>query len=66
MSSGLPRAGTVSYPIYFGGADSIAEITRPSLEVAPGTRWHYANRDTLLLVRSMRTVMDDGEYHRFP
>jgi CubicO group peptidase (beta-lactamase class C family) len=66
MSSGLPRAGTVSFPIYFGGADSIAEITRPPLEVAPGTRWHYANRDTLLLVRSMRSVMDDAEYQRFP
>jgi len=66
MSSGLPRSGTVSYPVYFGGADSIAEVTRPPLEVAPGTRWHYANRDTLLLVRSMRAVMDDGEYQSFP
>lgn len=66
MSSGLPRAGAVSYPVYFGGADSIAEITRPELEVVPGTRWHYANRDTLLLVRSMRSVLGDERYHRFP
>jgi CubicO group peptidase (beta-lactamase class C family) len=67
MSSGLERSGAVSYPVYFGGADSIAEITSAPLEVEPGTRWLYANRDTLLLVRAMRRVIgDDAAYLAFP
>lgn len=59
MSSGLERAGSGAYPVYFDGADAVAETTRARLEVAPGSRWHYANRDTLLLVRAMRHVIGD-------
>jgi CubicO group peptidase (beta-lactamase class C family) len=67
MSSGLERSGAVSYPVYFGGADSIAEITSVPLESEPGTHWHYANRDTLLLVRAMREAIgDDRVYLAFP
>ena len=67
MSSGLQRRGAVSYPIYFGGADSVAEVTGAPLEATPGSRWHYANRDTLLLVRSIRSALgDDAAYHAFP
>jgi CubicO group peptidase (beta-lactamase class C family) len=67
MSSGLERAGAASYAAYFGGADTVAEITRAPLEVEPGTRWFYANRDTLLLVRSMRQAIgDDARYRALP
>jgi CubicO group peptidase (beta-lactamase class C family) len=67
MESGLERAGAVGYPIYFGGADALTELPRARLEAAPGTRWHYANRDTLLLVRAIRaTLADDAAYHAFP
>ena len=67
MSSGLAERGAAAEAIYFGGADSIAEITRAELEAEPGTRWRYANRDTLLLVRAMRQVIgDDVSYWSFP
>jgi CubicO group peptidase (beta-lactamase class C family) len=67
MSSGLERSGAVSYPVYFGGADSIPEITSARLEAEPGTRWHYANGDTLLLVRAMRQAIgDDAAYLALP
>jgi CubicO group peptidase (beta-lactamase class C family) len=67
MSSGLEREGAEAYPAYFGGEDTIEVITRARLEAEPGTRWHYANRDTLLLVRAMRrAISDDGRYWRFP
>jgi CubicO group peptidase (beta-lactamase class C family) len=67
MSSGLEEEGAAAEAIYFGGADSIPELTRARLEVAPGTRWLYANRDTLLLVRALRHVLgDDVAYWSFP
>jgi CubicO group peptidase (beta-lactamase class C family) len=67
MSSGLALRGSEAYAVYFGGADALAEITGAPLEAEPGSRWHYANRDTLLLVRSMRHVLgDDAAYWTFP
>jgi CubicO group peptidase (beta-lactamase class C family) len=67
MSSGLEARGAAAEPIYFGGADSIPTLTRARLEAEPGTRWRYANRDTLLLVRAMRRVLgDDDAYWSFP
>ena len=37
------------------------------MEVKPGTRWKYANNDTLLLMRSLRHLLaDDLRYLRFP
>ena len=67
MSSGLEEDGAAAEAVYFGGADSIAEITRAELETEPGERWLYANRDTLLLVRSMREAIgDDVAYWSFP
>lgn len=67
MSSGLAEQGAGMMDVYFGGADAIASITAAPLEVEPGTRWHYANRDTLLLVRAMRHVIaDDAAYWSLP
>lgn len=45
----------------------ISAATTTPLEVAPGTRWKYANNDTLLLLRALRAVLnDDTRYLRFP
>ncbi len=67
MSSGLERRGSGAYPAYYDGANAIEEITRAPLEVEPGTRWSYANRDTLLLVRAIRHVLgNDAEYWALP
>jgi CubicO group peptidase (beta-lactamase class C family) len=66
MSSGLERRGSGVFTAYFDGADAVRESTAAQLEVDPGTRWYYANRDTLLLVRAMREVLGDEAYWRFP
>ena len=67
MSSGLFSGGSNSNAVYFGGQDVISAATTTSLEVAPGTRWKYANNDTLLLLRALRhRLADDLRYLRFP
>ncbi len=67
MSSGLMSGGSNTNAIYFGGQDIVSAITGTQLEVAPGTRWKYANNDTLLLLRALRYRMnDDLKYLRFP
>ncbi len=67
MSSGLFSGGDNSYAVYFGGQDVISAATGMPLEVAPGTRWKYANNDTLLLMRAMRHLLgDDLRFLRFP
>ena len=45
MSSGLYSGGPNTYAVYFGGEDVISAVTTTPLEVAPGTRWKYANND---------------------
>jgi CubicO group peptidase (beta-lactamase class C family) len=67
MSSGLFSGGDNTYAVYFGGQDVVSAVTRNALEVAPGTRWKYANNDTLLLMRALRNRLgDDLRYLRFP
>ena len=67
MSSGLYSGGDNTYAVYFGGEDVISAVTTTPLEVAPGTRWKYANNDTLLLLRELRHKLnDDLKYLRFP
>ena len=67
MSSGLYSGGANTYAVYFGGEDVVSAVTTTPLEVAPGTRWKYANNDTLLLLRALRHVLgDDLRYLRFP
>jgi len=67
MSSGLFSGGDNSYAVYFGGQDVLSAATTTDLEVAPGTRWKYANNDTLLLVRALRHVLgDDLRFLRYP
>ena len=67
MSSGLYSGGANTYSVYFGGQDVISAVTSTPLEVAPGTRWKYANNDTLLLLRELRYKLnDDLKYLRYP
>lgn len=67
MSSGLFSGGDNSYAVYFGGQDVISAATTTPLEVAPGTRWKYANNDTLLLMRALRHLLaDDLKFMRYP
>jgi CubicO group peptidase (beta-lactamase class C family) len=66
MSSGLEQKGAGCYPVYQDGADAVKVTTAAQLEERPGSRWSYANRDTLLLVRSMRAALGNEAYWRFP
>jgi CubicO group peptidase (beta-lactamase class C family) len=71
MSSGLRTVlrddGSNTNRAYWGGIDTAAEIIRQPLVADPGTRWHYSNYDSLLLVRAMKQVLgDEDAYLRFP
>jgi CubicO group peptidase (beta-lactamase class C family) len=69
MGSGLwsPTAGNRTDDIYFGGMAVTDSIPSLPLEAAPGTRWRYANNDTLLAVLALRAAMaDDARYRSFP
>ena len=61
MSSGLASQGSGTSLAYWGGIDTGAEAAASVLEVEPNTRWKYSNYDTLLVVRSMKTVIGDDE-----
>ncbi len=67
MSSGLFSGGNNTAAVYFGGQDVISAVTTTPLEVPPGTRWKYANNDTLLALRALRSrLSNDLTYLRFP
>lgn len=67
MSSGLKSPGAMTYSAYWGGIDSAADAAAGELKSPPGTRWMYANYDTLLLMKSAREVIkNDAEYLTLP
>jgi CubicO group peptidase (beta-lactamase class C family) len=67
MSSGLFSGGNNTAAVYFGGQDVVSAVTNPQLEVEPGTRWKYANNDTLLSLRALKHRLGDSlAYLRFP
>jgi CubicO group peptidase (beta-lactamase class C family) len=67
MSSGLYSGGNNTYAVYFGGQDVVSAVTTTNLEAEPGSRWKYANNDSMLLLRALRHVLaDDLQYLRFP
>ena len=67
MSSGLGSGGNNTYAVYFGGQDVVSAVTTTNLEAEPGSRWKYANNDSMLLLRALRHVLgDDLQYLRFP
>jgi CubicO group peptidase (beta-lactamase class C family) len=67
MSSGLVSGGANTNAVYFGGQDMESGATTTPLEAVPGTRWKYANNDTLLLLRALRhRLNNDHRYLRYP
>jgi hypothetical protein len=69
MGSGLDsnRAGNRTDRLYTGGGRVIDTAVTNSLEIAPGTRWKYANNDTLLAMHALRAAMnDDSAYQNLP
>ncbi len=69
MASGLdngPR-GNRTDDIYFGGGRVIDHAQTRRLIVTPGSRWYYANNDTMLAMRMLREKMaDDVAFWNFP
>lgn len=69
MASGLDSnvAGNRTDRLYIGGGRVDDTAMRTALEVTPGTRWKYANNDTLLAVRALKdTMADEQAYLEFP
>lgn len=68
MSSGLysATAGNRTDAVYFGGTAVTEEVAAWPLITKPGTRFRYANNDTLLAVRSLRASLGEDRYRSFP
>lgn len=61
MASGLDSnvAGNRTDRVYMGGGLVSDTATHTALEVEPGSRWKYANNDTMLAMRTLRETFDD-------
>src|SRR3546814_2759537 len=68
MASGLhsDHAGNRTDALYFGGTAVTEQAVAWPIEAAPGTRWRYANNDTLLAIRGLRAVLEGEEKLAFP
>lgn len=73
MASGLhsdpePRkSGNRTDQVYFGGGLMAQQATRNPLEAPAGSRFKYANNDTMLAMRALREAMgNDQKYHTYP
>ncbi len=69
MASGLNSepAGNRTDQVYFGGGMMAQHATKAPLEAPPGTRWKYANNDTMLALRALREDMDnDRRFLAYP
>ena len=73
MSSGLENDGggeeflSPTNLTYWGGIDTREYIASLSLEVEPYSRWQYSNFDAMLLLSSVKAVLEDDQaYLRFP
>lgn len=69
MASGLDSGarGNRTDQLYFGGGTVVDNALGKSLEAAPGTRFKYANNDTILAMRALRERLgDDAVYHSLP
>lgn len=64
MASGLhsPTAGNRTDAIYFGGTAVTEETVAWPLAVKPGSRFRYANNDTLLAVRALRAKVGKDDF----
>ncbi|MFN3584090.1 serine hydrolase domain-containing protein [Phenylobacterium sp.] len=63
MGSGLwtDGPGNRTDEVYVGGALVTQTATAMPMEAAPGSRFRYANNDTLLAARSVRAALGDGQ-----
>jgi CubicO group peptidase (beta-lactamase class C family) len=63
MNSGLSTAGPGNRTdeVYLGGGAVTQWATAMPREAAPGSRFRYANNDTLLAARSVRAALGDGQ-----
>lgn len=69
MASGLDSdaSGSQTPRLYFGGGTVEDTALGNSLETRPGSRWKYANNDTLLAMRVLyERIGDRDAYLRFP
>lgn len=69
MASGLDSgpAGNRTDAVYFGGGRVVDHAATNRLVAAPGSRFVYANNDTMLAMRALRESMkNDAAYARFP
>ncbi|MEL6686956.1 MAG: serine hydrolase [Pseudomonadota bacterium] len=68
MSSGLNSdpAGNRTDEVYLGGGLITQHATRAGLDAVPGTRWRYANNDTMLALRALRERMGKDAYLAYP
>jgi len=69
MSSGLDSgpAGNRTDDVYLGGGRVVDHAITRRLIAAPGTRWAYANNDTLIAMRALREkIGNDKKYLAFP
>ncbi|MBA4226396.1 MAG: serine hydrolase [Hyphomonas sp.] len=69
MASGLDSGenGSRTDRLYFGGGRVVDQAATSILEVEPGSRFKYANNDTVIAMRALREAMaDDTRFHRFP
>lgn len=63
MASGLwtEGPGNRTDDVYFGGTLVAERSAGLPLEAPPGTRWRYANNDTMLMMRGLRGAMNDDD-----
>lgn len=69
MASGLgsDTAGSRTDAIYFGGTSVTEQAVDWPLVTPPGSTFRYANNDTLLAVRALRSALaDDNAYTGYP
>ncbi|MEZ5894089.1 MAG: serine hydrolase [Parvularculaceae bacterium] len=69
MASGLtsPTAGNRTDDIYFGGGRVADHAITNRLVAEPGTRWRYANNDTMTVMRALHERMkNDKKFLEYP
>ncbi|WP_417664957.1 serine hydrolase domain-containing protein [Pseudidiomarina sp.] len=69
MASGLDSnaAGNRTDRVYMGGGRVVDTAVTTALEVQPGSRWKYANNDTMLAMRAVRESFGNSEdFLKFP
>ncbi|MBA3069429.1 MAG: serine hydrolase [Hyphomonas sp.] len=69
MASGLDSgdSGSRTDRLYFGGGRVVDQAASNLLEARPGTRFKYANNDTVIAMRALREALkDDTTFQRFP